>query len=262
MAGRGLQSRRKPGAAVETPYRMQLGGRWVDLVLRQSARRSFALQVDHRGARVAVPHGTAIEAVERFVRGHAGWLIDRLDARAARPSATALALDDGSEFPLFGRPALLALRAGVRRGEWCWDGSGREVLCLPAGPKPVLHFERALRERALAWFRGRVEEYCYRLALPVPVVRLTAARTRWGSCSLASGIRLHWRLVHLAPELIDYVVAHEVAHLVEMNHSPRFWTVVETLYPDWRTARGRLREAGAGLPLLASAGLPQLQREE
>ena len=107
--------------------------------------------------------------------------------------------------------------------------------------------------RALAWYRGRIEEYCHRLGLPVPAVRLSNARTRWGSCSSRSGIRLHWRLVHLSPALIDYVVAHEVAHLVEMNHSPRFWAVVERLYPDWREARAALRRAAATLPVIATA---------
>ena len=112
---------------------------------------------------------------------------------------------------------------------------------------------RALQARALAWYRGRVEEYCHRLDLPMPAVRLSNARTRWGSCSSRSGIRLHWRLIHLPPALIDYVVAHEVAHLVEMNHSARFWAVVERLYPDWRSARAALRAASASLPVIAAA---------
>jgi predicted metal-dependent hydrolase len=117
---------------------------------------------------------------------------------------------------------------------------------------------RALRRRALPWFAERVAEYCFRLGRPVPAVRLSSARTRWGSCSSASGIRLHWRLIHLAPPLIDYVVAHEVAHLVEMNHSPRFWAVVGELYPDWKAARSRLREAARVLPVIdaGTAGGP------
>jgi len=93
--------------------------------------------------------------------------------------------------------------------------------------------------------------------LPVPPVRLSNARTRWGSCSSLSGIRLHWRLVHLPPELIDYVVAHEVAHLREMNHSPRFWAVVESVCPAWRTGRARLRQAAASLPVIGAAGAAQ-----
>jgi predicted metal-dependent hydrolase len=88
------------------------------------------------------------------------------------------------------------------------------------------------------------------LGQPLPPLALSAARTRWGSCSVRSGIRLNWRLIHLPPELIDYVIAHETAHLIEMNHSPRFWAVVETLHPDWRTSRQELKRLGAALPLI------------
>ena len=73
------------------------------------------------------------------------------------------------------------------------------------------------------------------------------------NASADGSIRLNWRLIHLPPALIDYVVAHEVAHLVEMNHSPRFWAVVERLYPDWRGARAALRKAAAALPVIAAA---------
>lgn len=124
---------------------------------------------------------------------------------------------------------------------------------LPEGPRAAAALRRALQARALDWHCERVQALCARLGRPPPPVRLTNARTRWGSCSSRSGIRLHWRLLHLPPALIDYVVAHEVAHLVEMNHSPRFWAVVETLCPDWRRARRQLRAAGQALPLIQEA---------
>lgn len=107
---------------------------------------------------------------------------------------------------------------------------------------------RALKRRALEDYAPRLAEHCARFGVAVPPLRLTSARTRWGSCSTRSGIRLHWRLIHLEPELIDYVVAHEVAHLAEMNHSPRFWRLVETLHPQWQLSRRRLHAAGAELP--------------
>ena len=127
---------------------------------------------------------------------------------------------------------------------------------------PAAALVRALRQRALGWFAERVAAYCQRLGQPVPPVRLTAARTRWGSCSQASGIRLHWRLIHLPPALGDYVVAHEVAHLLEMNHSPRFWAVVAFLYPDWQAARARLREAARDLPHIAPGAAGQPDHED
>ncbi len=237
---------------LEQAHSLVIEGTRVELVLRRSARRSFALQVDHRGARVAVPLRTPLGEVERFVHSHGRWLLDRLQARAAAPSIPVLEVVDGATLPLFGRPLTLRLHGG-RGSRWRPLADGGEELVLPAGSDPLRALLRALQARALAWYRGRVEEYCHRLGVPVPALRLSNARTRWGSCSSRSGIRLHWRLIHLSPVLIDYVVAHEVAHLLEMNHSPRFWAVVERLYPDWRSARAALRQAAAALPVIAAA---------
>ena len=83
-----------------------------------------------------------------------------------------------------------------------------------------------------------------------PAVALSNARTQWGVCTEGGAIRLSWRLVHIEPMLADYVVAHEVAHLVELNHSKRFWSVLARLYPEWREARERLELAGASLPII------------
>jgi predicted metal-dependent hydrolase len=81
-------------------------------------------------------------------------------------------------------------------------------------------------------------------------VRLSNARTQWGVCTEDGTIRLSWRLVHIQPALADYVVAHEIAHLVELNHSPRFYRLLASFYPDWLAARERLELAGAALPIL------------
>lgn len=263
MGGQGLKPR--PGAAVhEQPHAVVIEGTRVELVLRRSARRSFALQVDHRGARVAVPLRTSLGEVDRFVHSHGRWLLDRLQARAQVPTVAPIAVEDGGCLPLFGRPLALRLRPG-RGAQWRAAADGGEELVLPAGADPQRALLRALQARALAWYRGRVEEYCHCLGLPVPAVRLSNARTRWGSCSSRSGIRLHWRLIHLPPALIDYVVAHEVAHLVEMNHSPRFWAVVEGLYPAWRSARAQLRAAAAALPVIGTrdaAGGGRIEAED
>jgi hypothetical protein len=244
---------RRPRAArpvAPEPRLIRLDGRDVPYLLRRSARRSFALQVDAGGVKVAVPDAARDAEVERFIAGHARWLLGKLDACAARPAPARFEPADGAEFALLGEPCRLRLGAAGRTARWRTGPDGCEELVLGASLDAGTALIRALRRRALPWFTERVAEYCFRLGRPVPPVRLSSARTRWGSCSAASGIRLHWRLIHLAPTLIDYVVAHEVAHLVEMNHSPRFWAVVGELYPDWKVARARLREAAGGLPLI------------
>lgn len=232
---------------------IRVHGRELAYVLRRSARRSFALQVDARGVRVAAPLPARLDEVERFIAGHAGWLLDKLSQQAARAARQVFEAVDGAAFPLLGASCRLRVGGRGRTVRWRLAADGVEELLVGEAAEPRAALVRGLKQRALAWFGGRVAEYCHRLGLPRPSVRLSSARTRWGSCSAASGIRLHWRLIHLPPALIDYVVAHEVAHLVHMDHSPRFWAVVEQLYPQWKSARAALRAAAAELPRIEPA---------
>lgn len=265
MAGKGLK--RLAGgllrqAASEEARVIRLDAREVAYVLRRSARRSFALQVDHRGVRVAVPWSAQSAEVERFILGHGRWVLDKLAAREAHTRPATFEPVEGAMFPVFGEPCRLRLGSSGRSARWRRGIDGVEELVIPAAADARASLVRALRRRALPWFVERVAEYCFRLGRDVPAVRLSSARTRWGSCSSVSGIRLHWRLVHLSPSLIDYVVAHEVAHLVEMNHSPRFWAVVSELYPGWKEARRRLRGAGHALPMIAGGTADEPTNED
>ena len=111
--------------------------------------------------------------------------------------------------------------------------------------------DRALKLQALAVFGERLAGHAARFGIAVPRLALSSARTRWGSCSLKSGIRLNWRLIHGEPHLIDYVIVHELAHLTEMNHGARFWAIVERYFPEHRNARDALKKLSGSLPVLA-----------
>ena len=202
--------------------------------------------------RVNAPATAPLREVESFVRQHEAWLLERMERHAQLARVVRFEAVDGAVLPLLGEPCRLRLVERVRGVEWSGDVDGMALLKLPSSGDVAKRLVTALKARALARFAGRVEEYCLRLGVAVPAVRLSSARTRWGSCSSASGIRLHWRLIHLRPDLSDYVVAHEVAHLLEMNHSPRFWSVVEVLCPQWRTLRAELHHAGRVLPLIGA----------
>lgn len=227
---------------------IDLDGRTVPYILRRSARKTLALQLDSGGVRVSVPVGARPLEIERFIRSHARWLLKRLD-RVPAQCSTHVEIVDGCVLPLLAGEFRVRTGLAACRSKWQRAGDGIEELCLAAGRDHAEELKKALRARALSWFCDRVAAFCQRLDVAVPQIRLSSARTRWGSCSSRSGIRLHWRLIHLQPALIDYVVAHEVAHLVEMNHSPAFWRVVESIYPDWRSARAQLRHVGRNLPV-------------
>jgi predicted metal-dependent hydrolase len=119
-----------------------------------------------------------------------------------------------------------------------------------AEAQPAASLEKALRTRAREFFIDRMTHFAAVMKLEVPRLALSSARTRWGSCNRDTGIRLNWRLIHCAPHLVDYVVVHELAHLRQMNHSPRFWREVEIVLPRYRDARRELRELSERLPQL------------
>ena len=233
---------------------IHLGVREVSYLLRRSRRRSLGMTVDARGLVVTIPLRAGLHDAETFIRGHAAWVIEKLDAWGKRIEAPRLEIANGVRIPVLGQPCVLFLRPELPRA--CWiEGSFERELQLPLRPgtDSRLMLRRVLQAYALNYFSGRLDEYMLKLnafvsGIPRPRLALTSARTRWGSCSRHGGVRLNWRLIHLGHELVDYVVAHEVAHLLEMNHSPRFWSVVEALCPEWRAARSRLKLASEQLP--------------
>ncbi len=212
------------------------------------------MTVDARGLVVTIPLQVTIRDTEAFILNHAAWVVEKLDGWAAKQPPGKLELADGVQLPILGQPCAIRIAEGLSRGRWV-EGPFERVLSLPRRPGADLRLllRRVIQQYALVYFGGRLDEYMLRLNALAPDVRrprlsLTSARTRWGSCSRLSGIRLNWRLIHLDHYLVDYVVAHEVAHLLEMNHSPRFWAVVEALCPEWHKARIALKHAGDRLP--------------
>jgi predicted metal-dependent hydrolase len=235
-----------PVAPAPKVRHLLLGARVVPYVLRQGPRRRLAMTIDERGVAIGAPHSTTLAEIESFVRSHAEWVIAKIDEYAQRAAPRQFAVRDGTRLPLLGGEVVVRVEAGGNRVRW-EDGT----MVLAARPDAELDTlaRRALQRRALEHFLQRGEHYAERIGRPLPPVALSSARTRWGSCNQTS-VRLNWRLIHLAPHLVDYVVAHELAHLIELNHSPRFWAEVERVYPEWRAARAELKRRGREIPLI------------
>ena len=234
-----------PSDAQDKRRHIQLGNRIVSYQLRQAPRRRLTLSIDERGLRVGAPRMISIADIESFIRNNAAWVNRKLDEYAS-DGPRQLTIHNGQRLPLLGDEIEVSIVAGANRIRW---SEGSLLLEARADADLNLLARRALQRRAQELFLQRISHYAPGVARPVPPLSLSSARTRWGSCS-AKGIRLNWRLIHLPLPLLDYVVAHELAHLEQMNHSPRFWAVVERLYPDYKSARLELKRCTPKIPVI------------
>lgn len=216
--------------AAEIPVRLRVARR---------ARR-FTLRVDPAGggAVLTLPPGVSRAEAEAFLGRHAGWLAGALARQPGR-----VVVGPGTRLPVAGTEALVTLAPGPRRAPRLEDGC--VVLSGPGAAGPRLAAWLKLRARdALV---PAVRRYSGRLGRPVERVSLRDTRSRWGSCSSAGRLGFSWRLAMAPPMVLDYVAAHEAAHLVEMNHAPAFWALVAELMPDYRSHRAWLKREGARL---------------
>lgn len=241
-------SDKKPLADNESSRTIALGDRIVPYILRRSRRRSIGLQIDHRGLRVGAPYRASVTEVEALIHKHGDWIAQKLDEWRNQRRPEWVVITDGLRLPLLGRSMEIRLTSGNNRFEWHDTPELMLTLRLRHDDAAGEVLERALRERALVWFSARLKDFSGRLGLTPPPLALTSARTRWGSCSHRSGIRLNWRLIHFPPHVVDYVVAHELAHIREMNHGPRFWRHVEEIFPDHLAARSELNQLATRCP--------------
>jgi len=229
---------------------IDLGGRCIEYRFVRRRRRTIGITIDANGLSVSAPMRAPWREVEGFLHQKARWITRKLDEWARLPRPTFVRGHSGESLPLFGTPLTLEVKTGRRAVH---RQPERLLVSAPSQQRVVKVLIGWLKTQALESLTPRAAHYAAHLDIAPPLVGLSNGRTQWGVCTEDGTIRLCWRLVHLAPALTDYVVAHEVAHLVELNHSKRFWSILAKLYPDWRAARHQLELAGASLPIIQGA---------
>jgi len=233
-------------APAEATRRIAIAGQAVDYHLRRSRRRTIGLAIDQRGLRVGAPLQARLGDIEALIREHGQWVLDKLADWRSRPTPERLAVSEGVVIFALGEALTVTVTPGSRQR---WLSSDQKLhLFVPPAVEARVVLEKALRDKARRVFAERLARYAPQIGVPAPPLRLSAARTRWGSCSQHGGISLNWRLILMPLPVVDYVVAHELAHLKEMNHSPGFWSVVQQLCPDWRARRLELRQLARQIP--------------
>jgi predicted metal-dependent hydrolase len=222
---------------------------------RQARRYTLRIQATTREVILTIPpRGTLKEAGE-FAQKHGGWIAARL---GRLPEAAPFA--DGVVVPLRGVPHRIAHRPGMRGTVWTETDTGGELLLCITGNSP--HIDRRVGDFLRREAKRELETASLKFAAAVGVAvkRITVRdqSSRWGSCSTTGMLSFSWRLILAPSHVLDYLAAHEVAHLVEMNHSARFWRLVQRLCPGHDHAKAWLDAHGADLHRY---GLPQPGRE-
>lgn len=254
--------------------RLSSGGRTLRIgyVWTAAERRSVGMRITAEGLQVRAPHWLRPADLDAALQSRAGWIIAKLTERATHAPANPAqpAWSDGAYLAWRGQWLRLSLGLAGRRAALqrlpapealhpARRQAGAAAIAALAEPPPVrqvLHLplppdapapaiaaaaERWLRQQAQARLHESAQHWAPRMGVRPARLALTSARTRWGSASAQGAIRLHWRLIHMEDALFDYVLVHELAHLREMNHSPRFWAHVAAALPDWEQRRRQLR---------------------
>ena len=234
---------------------IRLGEHVVAYELKRARRRSIGFIVGPEGLSVSAPRWVGQAEIDDALREKARWICAKLHEqhqRSRRQLQARVEWRDGASIPFLGDTVIVVLDPRVAGAVLNSDAEA-----LPGVPRLTLHVglpQQAapdqIRDAVQSWLQRQArrvfEERCrhFAQALNVRMTRLSlsSANTRWGSASADGSIRLNWRLIHFALPIVDYVVAHELAHLREMNHSPAFWDVVRSVVPDYERSRGSLRD--------------------
>lgn len=243
MRARKIRSDGKSSANLKREL-LKIDGRSVEVILRTNPRaRRFIVKVDPATGEVSVvaPSSRSLDRALDFARKEKDWIAGRL---ADVPERVILELGSTVMF----RGIEYAIRMGERGTSPVWIDRDAFRPTIRVGGHP----EHASR-RLLDWLKRearkrideRVTDYADQLGVHPKRITIRDTTSRWGSCSSARSLSFSWRLILAPPSVLDYVVAHEVAHLRELNHRPRFWRLVESIIPDMQRSQEWLSQNGA-----------------
>ena len=228
--------------------RLHFGTHFLDYRLLRSRRRSVGFLIDDDGLRVTAPQWLTMMDIESAISAKQAWIFKKINEqreRSVRRLRPPMEWRDGAKLPYLGSDVTLRIAFNSTVGAR-FDEDQRELhISLPGSAT-----EQQLKDRVQGWLQGeakrvfadRLAIYSEKLGVQFSSFALSSASTQWGSCTADGRIRLNWRLMHFALPNIDYVVAHELSHLREMNHGPQFWTTVQSVLPEFEIARKALRD--------------------
>ena len=210
--------------------------------LRRSGRKSVLLSVDPYTAEVVVraPRRMLVKKIEEFIHAKEDWLLKQKCKVKRNLQTFRREFVEGEEFPFLGKMYKLRF-VGERSEPLVVDGDFQMVDTYKGSGEEKKVFAKWYREQAESWLPGRVANLAEKFHLEYKSLRVGSAKWRLGSCGASGEITLTWKLILYKPEIIDYVITHELAHLVHHNHSRAFWDLVASMDPDFKEHKRHLK---------------------
>jgi len=212
----------------------------IQYTLTRSNRKTAAIYVRNGEVEVRAPLRMPKQDIDRFVSAKEQWILKSLAKQHAQTDKReSFVVDYGGKIFFRGKQYQITLRNGTRAG---FD---EEVFYMPPGLSPEqikATCVQLYKMLAKTHISKRVAFYSSQMGVTPLTVKINSAMTRWGSCSSRKSLNFSWRLIMAEDSIIDYVAVHELAHLTEMNHSARFWAIVEGVLPDFRQRKVKLKE--------------------
>jgi len=212
----------------------------INYTLTHSNRKTIAIYVRNGKIEVRAPFGCPTLEIDKLIESKKNWIIDKLAiSRSQIESKTTFVLDYDSKILFRGQLFPVIAKAGTQAG---FDG--RRFYMPPNLPSAQIKeiciktYQRLAKTR----ITSIVAEVAAHMGVTPTSVKINSAKTRWGSCSSRKSLNFSWRLIMASDDVIDYVVVHELAHIFEMNHSAKFWTIVEKVLPDYKQRQEKLKE--------------------
>lgn len=218
-------------------------GETIAYQLERRARRTVGLKITADGLVVHAPKYILEFQLKKLIQEKSNWIVSKLDARKQN-HIPPIIWQDGETLQLLGNAINLNVVQDAKNKQAQFNHDSLSIT------SPQADDEAVIKHKVIQWYKKQAEvDFGRRLAVlaaklgvSTPPLKLSSAQSRWGSCSSRGDIRLNWRLLQAPPHIINYVVCHELAHLKEMNHSAKFWAVVESIYPDYKLAEKELKQ--------------------
>lgn len=216
----------------------------MEIQIIKSSRRSFSIEIDLDGKiLLRAPQKASQKEIQQLINEKSSWIEKKItEVRQKKKSKVTKKYLDGEMFDLLGKSYILKI---VENYEFALSYSSNELIMNKEAVKHgKILIENWYRNQAKHYITRRAFELSKNLKIPINKVSINGAKTRWGSCSIRKNLNFSWRLVIAPKQVVDYVIVHEIAHIIEMNHSERFWGIVKSILPNYLIYRTWLKENG------------------